>query len=144
MVVRSKTARFAIEVATPWRRDWCGAHRHSPFALNTAGGLAGIYAGDLYRNLVSELDSSTHYLHITRAMKSWCRTAQPDAFALVNRPNAMENFQTITGLADLVPVGKWRWPIRPRHPPAEEGLMNQPNPLPSAVAQQAYRHPTLA
>jgi 2,4-dienoyl-CoA reductase-like NADH-dependent reductase (Old Yellow Enzyme family) len=108
-------ARFALEVAAAVAAE-IGAERTgirlSP--LGNSGGLnEGPEAADLYRHLVAELNTlSLAYLHILHTgdeklvqdlRSSWTQTF------LVNRPNATaENLDqdVITGLADLVPVGK--------------------------------------
>ena len=108
-------ARFAIEVAKAVAAE-IGAERTgirlSP--LGNSGGLnEGPEAADLYRYLVPELNKlNLAYLHILHTgdeklvqdlRNSWTQTF------LVNRPNATaENLDqdVITGLADLVPVGK--------------------------------------
>jgi N-ethylmaleimide reductase len=108
-------ARFAIELASAVAAE-IGAERTgirlSP--LGNSGGLnEGPEAADLYRYLVPELNKlNLAYLHILHTgdeklvqdlRSSWTQTF------LVNRPNAAaENLgqDVISGLADLVPVGK--------------------------------------
>lgn len=108
-------ARFALEVAAAVAAE-IGAERTgirlSP--LGNSGGLnEGPEAAGLYRHLVAELNKlDLAYLHILHTgdeklvqdlRSSWTQTF------LVNRPNATaENLDqdVITGLADLVPVGK--------------------------------------
>ena len=110
-----KRARFALEVASAVAAE-IGAERTgirlSP--LGNSGGLnEGPEAADLYRYLVPELNKlNLAYLHILHTgdeklvqdlRSSWTQTF------LVNRPNAAaENLDqdVISGLADLVPVGK--------------------------------------
>lgn len=108
-------ARFALEVAAAVAAE-IGAERTgirlSP--LGNSGGLnEGPDAADLYRYLVPELNKlSLAYLHILHTgdenLVQDLRSSWKQTF-LVNRPNATaENLDqdVITGLADLVPVGK--------------------------------------
>jgi N-ethylmaleimide reductase len=108
-------ARFALEVAKAVAAE-IGAERTgirlSP--LGNSGGLdEGPEAADLYHYLVAELNKlNLAYLHILHTgdekLVQDLRKAWTHSF-LVNRPNATpENLDqdVITGLADLVPVGK--------------------------------------